>query len=84
MSKYLLTIMALMVSTSSFATNYNQYCAKKDDRSEVCQAYMQGFNDGKRAVKVTSASEKESFLDRALEQRVGEGARKQDRLNRDN
>ncbi|GAD28457.1 MULTISPECIES: hypothetical protein [Photobacterium] len=80
MYKYLLATLCLTFATSGVAATKYQHCTTAD-RSEVCQAYLQGLSDGKKEdTKVISS--KSSFQERALEQRGGERYRKQDRFNR--
>ncbi|WP_318475653.1 hypothetical protein [Photobacterium leiognathi] len=80
MYKYLLAVLFLTFATTSVASTKYQHCTSAD-RSDVCQAYLQGLSDGKKEeAKVISS--KSSFQERALEQRSGERYRKQDRFNR--
>lgn len=80
MYKYLLAILFSTFATSSVAAMNYQHCTTTD-RTEVCQAYLQGLNDGKEEVKKVITS-KPSFQDRALEQRSGELYRNLERFNR--
>ena len=48
-----------------------------NSKTEVCQAYLAGFSQGKASVDTTAMTEQEkTFRSRALEQRVGERYRK--------
>ncbi|MCD9474934.1 hypothetical protein C9J21_07335 [Photobacterium phosphoreum] len=79
--KTLLVVIACLFSLPSVAANYQQ-CID-GDRSELCQAYLQGINDAKAtAVKTSTVVPESSFRQRALEQRGGERVRNLERLQR--
>ena len=80
MYKYLLTVLFSTFATSSVAAMNYQHCTMAD-RTEICQAYLQGLNDGKKEEKKVISSNS-SFQDRALEQRSGELYRNLERFNR--
>lgn len=78
--KTLLVVMACLFSLPSAAANYKQ--CTNGDRSELCQAYLQGFNDAKATVVKATTVRESSFRQRALEQRGGERVRNLERLQR--
>ncbi|MEC6814883.1 hypothetical protein [Photobacterium toruni] len=74
-----LIIITCLFSLPSVAADYQQ--CTNDDRTELCQAYLQGINDAKTtAVKTTTVVQESSFRQRALEQRGGERVRNLERL----
>ncbi|WP_297474627.1 hypothetical protein [uncultured Photobacterium sp.] len=79
--KTLLVIITCLFSLPSVAENYQQ-CIN-GDRSELCQAYLQGINDAKATVvKTTIVDNGTTFRHRALEQRGGERVRNLERQQR--
>ncbi|MEC6908238.1 hypothetical protein [Photobacterium piscicola] len=76
--KTLLVIITCLFSLPSVAADYQQ-CIN-GDRSELCQAYLQGINDAKATVvKTTTVDNESTFRQRALEQRGGERVRNLER-----
>ena len=76
--KTLLVIITCLFSLPSIAADYQQ-CIN-GDRSELCQAYLQGINDAKATVvKTTTVDNESTFRQRALEQRGGERVRNLER-----
>ncbi|MEC6823810.1 hypothetical protein C9I86_13835 [Photobacterium sp. NCIMB 13483] len=79
--KTLLVIITCLFSLPSVAADYQQ-CIN-GDRSELCQAYLQGINDAKATVvKTTTVDNESTFRQRALEQRGGERVRNLERQQR--
>ncbi len=78
--KTLLVVITCLFSLPSVAANYQQ-CIN-GDRSELCQAYLQGINDAKALAVKTPTVRESSFRQRALEQRGGERVRNLERLQR--
>ncbi|SMY37367.1 hypothetical protein [Photobacterium andalusiense] len=78
--KTLLVVIACLFSLPSVAANYQQ--CTNDDRSELCQAYLQGIHDAKATAVKASTVRENSFRQRALEQRGGERVRNLERLQR--
>ncbi|KJG14409.1 hypothetical protein UB37_03670 [Photobacterium iliopiscarium] len=78
--KTLLVILTCLFSLPSVAANYPQ-CVN-GERSEVCQAYLQGINDAKAATVDTTTVQESTFRQRALEQRGGERVRNLERQQR--
>jgi hypothetical protein len=78
--KTLLVILTCLFSLPSVAANYSQ-CVN-GERSEVCQAYLQGINDAKAATVDTTTVQESTFRQRALEQRGGERVRNLERQQR--
>ncbi|CEO40268.1 hypothetical protein C0Z01_12090 [Photobacterium kishitanii] len=78
--KTLLVVITCLFSLPSVAADYQQ--CTNGDRSEVCQAYLQGINDAKATVVKTTTVRESSFRQRALEQRGGERVRNLERQQR--
>ncbi|PSW18975.1 hypothetical protein C9I98_14085 [Photobacterium sanctipauli] len=75
--KGFVALIAMVASASVVAVTPDYDSCLNDNSSEVCQAYLAGLNQGKSATVTAANIEPEStFRSRALEQRVGERARK--------